>query len=118
MTYISRRHLLSFGLALVGPSAIRSAWVAEVYVSDSHAKVERPSKELKGFEKVSLAAGETKHVSVPLDARAFAYWDVETRKWKIAPGKFTIVAGDSVESESLKGNIEISDVAAETAQFQ
>ncbi len=90
--------------------------VAQVYVSDSHAKVARPEKELKGFEKVSLKPGETKHLSVELDARAFAYYDVQAKKWTIAPGKFNIAVGDSSDALNLNGSIEISQQAA-TAAF-
>src|SRR5579883_2746701 len=46
--------------------------VAQLYVGDPSAKVERPIKELKGFEKVRLNPGETKHISLSLDHRALA----------------------------------------------
>ena len=90
----------------------KGAEVAQVYVSDDHAKIERPERELKGFGRVELAAGETKHVSVMLDARAFAYWSPEAKKWTIDPGKFTIRVGDSVESTPLSGSIELTSEAA------
>ncbi|MFL6427218.1 MAG: beta-glucosidase family protein [Acidobacteriaceae bacterium] len=90
----------------------KGAEVAQVYVSDDHAKIERPERELKGFERVELAAGETKHVSVMLDARAFAYWNPTTTKWTIDPGKFTVRVGDSVESTPLSGSIELTSEAA------
>ena len=88
------------------------AEVAQVYVSDTHAPVPRPKHELKGFERVELAPGETKHVSVPLDARAFAYWDEKAHHWTVDPGKFTISVGDSVESLPLTGSVELSREAA------
>jgi len=91
------------------------AQVAQVYVSDDHAKVPRPAHELKGFERVELATGETKHVSIDLDARAFAYYDVARKSWTIDPGKFTIHVGDSVESLELKGSVELSKEAADTS---
>ena len=93
------------------------AEVAQVYVSDTHAKVPRPMHELKGFERVELQAGETKHVSVPLDARAFAYWDVAAHRWTIDPGKFTVSVGDSVASLPLTDAVEISRDAAHSASF-
>jgi beta-glucosidase len=89
----------------------KGAEVAQVYVSDDHAKVERPERELKGFERVLLAPGETKHVSVTLDARAFAYWSADTKKWTIDPGKFTVRVGDSVESTPLSGSVELTSEA-------
>jgi beta-glucosidase len=89
----------------------KGAEVAQVYVSDDHAKIERPERELKGFERVLLAPGETKHVSVTLDARAFAYWSADTKKWTIDPGKFTVRVGDSVESTPLSGSVELTSEA-------
>ncbi len=93
------------------------AEVAQVYVSDPHAKVPRPMHELKGFERVELAAGETKHVSVSLEGRAFAYWDVRAHRWTIDPSRFTISVGDSVTSLPLVGSVEISGSAAHAAIF-
>lgn len=93
------------------------AEVAQVYVSDMHAKVPRPMHELKGFERVQLAPGETKHVSVSLDARSFAYWDEAGKRWTIDPGKFGVSVGDSVASLPLTGSVEINSQAARGASF-
>jgi beta-glucosidase len=90
----------------------KGADVAQVYVSDDHAKVPRPERELKGFERVVLAPGETKHISVGLDARSFAYWDTNASKWAIAPGRFTVRVGDRVDETPLEGSIEVSAEAA------
>jgi len=72
--------------------------VAQLYVSDPSAKASRPERELKGFEKVHLAPGETKHVTLSLDSRAFSYWEEAAHKWTIDPGKFVIRVGDSSEN--------------------
>src|SRR5579883_3247723 len=69
--------------------------VGEVYVGEPHAKVPRPVKELKGFSKVDLKPGETKHVSVTLNPRAFEYWDEAGKQWKADPGEFDILVGPS-----------------------
>ncbi len=106
---------VSFDVTNTGKRA--GAEVAEVYVADDHAKVARPAKELKGFEKVTLGPGETKHVSVTLDERAFAYYDADAKKWTIAPGKFGVLVGDSSENPELKGAVDISPAAANSAQF-
>jgi beta-glucosidase len=92
--------------------ARKGAEVAQVYLSENHAKVERPERELKGFERMELAPGETKHISVMLDARAFAYWNAQAKKWTIDPGKFTVHVGDSVESTPLTGGVELTSQAA------
>jgi beta-glucosidase len=76
--------------------------VAEVYVSDPSATVPRPEIELKGFERVTLSPGETRHVSVKLDKRSLAYWDVKSNGWKVDPGSFMVSVGDSSENLPLK----------------
>jgi beta-glucosidase len=87
--------------------SVAGAEVAELYVSDPSAKVDRPERELKGFAKVRLAPGETQHVTLSLDARAFSYWDEAAHKWTIDPGKFVIRVGDSSENTPLEGNLEL-----------
>jgi beta-glucosidase len=82
--------------------------VAQLYVSDPSAKVQRPERELKGFAKVRLNPGETKHISLSLDARAFSYWDENAHKWAIDPGKFTILVGDSSENTPLHADLTLN----------
>jgi beta-glucosidase len=84
------------------------AEVAQLYVADPSAKVKRPLLELKGFEKVRLSAGETKHVSITLDARAFSYWDEGAHKWTIDPGKFSILVGNSSENTPLHAEVTLN----------
>lgn len=93
----------------------KGAQVAQVYVGDPHPKVARPIRELKGFERVELAPGETKHVTVPLDARSFAYYDVGGKKWVVDPGKFTVEVGDSVDMLPLKETVTVSKESANAA---
>ncbi len=96
---------VSFDVTNTGKVA--GAEVAQLYVSDPSAKAKRPERELKGFEKVNLAPGETKRVTLNLDARAFSYWDVATHKWIIDPGKFVVRVGDSSESTPLTAELTI-----------
>lgn len=67
--------------------------VVQLYVSDDQASVSRPEKELKGFKKVSLEAGEETEVSIQLSARDFAFFDIENGCWTVEAGSFTIAAG-------------------------
>lgn len=87
------------------------ATVAQVYVTDTHAPVPTPKHELKGFERVELNPGQTRHVTVPLDGRAFAYYDVAKSAWTVAPGSFTISVGDSVADLPLKADTKVDAVA-------
>lgn len=79
--------------------------VAQVYVGEDHPSVPRPVHELKGFDRVQLAPGQSKPVSVTLDARAFSFYDVATKSWKIDAGRFTISVGDSVAALPLTGSV-------------
>ena len=87
---------------------VAGAEVAQLYVSDPSAKVDRPERELKGFEKVQLAPGETRHVTLSLDARAFSYWNESAHKWAIDPGKFVIRVGDSSENTPLAAGLTLN----------
>jgi beta-glucosidase len=96
---------VSFEVTNTGSTA--GAEVAQLYVSDPSAKVSRPERELKGFEKVRLAPGETRRLTLNLDARAFSYWDETAHKWTIDPGKFVIRVGDSSENTPLHAELTI-----------
>jgi beta-glucosidase len=87
---------------------MEGAEVAQLYVSDPSAKATRPERELKGFEKVRLAPGETKHVTLTLDARSFSYWDESKQKWTIDPGKFVLRVGDSSENTPLTAEVTLN----------
>jgi beta-glucosidase len=87
--------------------SVAGAEVAQLYISDPSAQVDRPERELKGFAKVRLDPGATQHVTISLDARAFSYWDEPAHKWLVDPGKFTIRVGDSSENTPLSADIEL-----------
>jgi beta-glucosidase len=82
--------------------------VAQVYVGETDPKVPRPAKELKGFSRVDLAPGETKHVSVPLDSRAFTYYDTTAKDWHADAGKYSVEVGRSSAETPLHADIKIS----------
>jgi beta-glucosidase len=94
---------VSFDVTNTG--SVGGAEVAQLYMSDPTAKADRPERELKGFEKVRLEPGETKHVTLDLDASAFSYWSDSTKKWTIDPGKFVVRVGDSSENTPLSAEI-------------
>jgi beta-glucosidase len=85
------------------------AEVAQIYVGVEHSKVPRPAKELKGFARVELKAGETKHVRVPLDRRAFSYYDTGSKQWVAEPGEYEILVGEASDNIDLKGKITLGD---------
>jgi len=75
----------------------------QVYVGDQECSLVRPKKELKGFEKVSLAPGQTKTVTVTLGENAFRFYDPVMHQWQIEPGLFNIYVGSSSADIRLTG---------------
>lgn len=68
--------------------------VVQVYVAVA-GPVRRPARELRAFTKVALRPGESRSVELPLERRAFAYYDVEQGGWAVAPGSYTIQVGEN-----------------------
>ena len=66
------------------------AEVAQLYVCCKNGNVYRPQKELKGFAKVFLAAGESQRVTVPFDDKTFRYFDVESNEWAVEDADYDI----------------------------
>jgi beta-glucosidase len=84
---------VSVDVTNTGPVAGKE--IVQVYVHDQQARLVRPYKELKGFAKVELQPGETKTVALPLDFRAFAYYDPAYCQWVTESGQFDILIGAS-----------------------
>ena len=79
--------------------------VAQLYLRRNFSSVETPERELKGFSRVRLKAGETKTVAFELSSRDLQIWNAEHR-WVVEPGQYTLFAGDSSEAD-LKTTFEI-----------
>ena len=89
------------------------AEVAQVYVSAKEPHVYRPEKELKGFTKVFLKAGESKEVTVPLDEKAFRYFNTKTDRFEIDGGEYEILVGASSRDISLSATVSVEGTDAE-----
>lgn len=72
--------------------------VVQLYVSYPDSKLERPVKQLKGFKRVFIRAGESKTVEIPLKAMDLAYWNVEKHAFTVEKGKVKLMIGSSSES--------------------
>jgi beta-glucosidase len=83
------------------------ATVAQLYVSEISPAIERPAKELKGFERVSLRPGETKHVVLNLNPRSFSYFDVKGSAWQADAGKYKLILGDSSQNAQQEITIQL-----------
>jgi beta-glucosidase len=85
------------------------AEVAQVYVHQKQCSVDRPVKELKGFEKVSLNPGESTLVTIELDESAFSFYHPDKLEWVFEPGVFEISIGSASNNLPLKGTIEMAN---------
>lgn len=83
------------------------AEVVQLYVGLPNAIVFRPEKELKGFQKVFIKAGESAEVEIPFDDKTFRYWNVKTNQWEIEMGTYEIMIGASVSDIRLKDTLEV-----------
>ncbi|WP_316356899.1 beta-glucosidase [Devosia sp.] len=81
------------GVNVTNTSDRDGAAVVQLYVSDDLSSDPRPEKELKAFRKVQLRAGESRQVTMTLDARAFAFFRVEAKHWLVEDGSFTLRVG-------------------------
>jgi len=88
--------------------AVDGAEVAQLYVADLESRELRPPKELKGFKKVFLKAGEASNVALPLDRRAFSFFDPHHNIWVLEPGLFEILVGSSSRNIHLRTRLEIA----------
>ena len=68
--------------------------VVQLYVRDRVSRVTRPVQELRGFQRVSLKAGETRTVSFDVDSRTLGYYG-PSNKWVVEPGAFDLMLGGS-----------------------
>jgi beta-glucosidase len=105
------KYLVSFDISNAGNRS--GAEVAQVYVADTGTSVSRPPKELKGFVKVNLKPGETQHVTVELNKRAFAYYDASDGVWRVPAGMYKVLIGESSSQIGLTGEVKIANTVTE-----
>jgi beta-glucosidase len=84
------------------------AEVVQLYVHDGHAKIDRPVRELKKFERVELKAGKTKTVEFKLNRADLSYWSPEKRDWVADPGTFEVQVGTSSRDIRLRAPLELT----------
>ncbi len=85
----------------------------QVYVHKKDSVISRARQELKGFEKVALAAGEEREVVIRLDRRSFAWYDEEAKAWCVEPGDYEIMVGASSRDIRLRGVVTRTDSVLE-----
>ena len=99
-------------LTVTNTGSCAGAEVVQLYVAKPDAKIFRPAKELKGFVKVQLEAGESKTVTIPLDDKAFRYWNVVTDRWEVEGGSYQLLVGASSTDIRLSAAVTVAGTGA------
>jgi beta-glucosidase len=81
--------------------------VVQLYVHQVECSVKRPSKELRGFERVALRPGQKKTVAFTLAGEKLAFWDVKTHGFVVEPGTFDVLVGSSSEDVRVQTRIQV-----------
>lgn len=88
-------------------SSVDGTEIAQLYIGQVKASVPRPAKELKGFSKVALKAGESRVVRIRVTGRDLGFWDVHQHDWKTEPGEYRLFVGPSSDRIALQGSVTV-----------
>lgn len=97
----------SVTLTVTNTGARDGAEIVQVYIAKPGAEIFRPAQELKAFARVPLAAGESRTVTLPLDDKAFRYWNTSTDGWEIEGGRYEVRVGASSADIRLTADVDI-----------
>nr|MBP7688812.1 fibronectin type III-like domain-contianing protein [Thermoflexales bacterium] len=87
--------------------AVAGQETVQVYVRDEQATLQRPVKELKGFAKVALQAGEAKTIEFELNERALSFYDPDRKQWVAESGVFEVLVGSSSRDIRAQAKFEL-----------
>ena len=97
----------SVTLTVTNTGARDGAEIVQVYIAKPGAEIFRPAQELKAFARVPLAAGESRTVTLPLDDKAFRYWNTRTDCWEVEGGRYEVRVGASSADIRLTAEVDI-----------
>ena len=87
--------------------------IVQFYVGKKDARVFCPEKELKGFSKVFLKAGESRNIRIDFDDKTFRYWNIRTSKWEKEDGEYRLMVGASSADTRLETEIHVDGTTEE-----
>ncbi len=89
-------------VTVTNTGSLAGSEVVQLYIRDQKASVDRPYKELKGFNKVCLQPGEQRDVTITIGRDALSFYDETTHSWKAEPGRFEALIGNASDNITLK----------------
>lgn len=98
-------------LTVTNTGSVAGTEIVQLYVAKKNSELFRPAKELKGFARVTLAAGEKQRITIMLDDKAFRFWNVKANRWEIEGGEYELLVGASVEDIRLCEKISVHGTA-------
>ncbi len=87
--------------------AVAGDEVVQLYVTHVGSRVVRPLKELRGFQRLTLAPNEKRTVQIPLHAESLAYWDEAADRWVVEQDQVKIAVGASSADTKLEKTIAV-----------
>jgi beta-glucosidase len=108
---------VDLSLTVQNTGSFDAAEVVQLYVEPPKEEAFRPLRELKGFTKVFLKAGEKKRVTLTLEPRAFACWHTGLGDWYCAPGDYTVVAAASSRDLRLSAVLKLNNTQAAESPY-
>ena len=102
----------SVTLTVTNTGSRAGAEIVQVYAAKLDAQIFRPAQELKAFTKVWLEAGESKTVTLPLDDKAFRYWNTKTDSWEVECGTYELRVGANSADIRLTAAVEVNGTSA------
>lgn len=106
-TQMTTSDTLTITIPITNIGKREGAEVVQLYIADKKSSLPRPIKELKGFQKVQLAPGETQYVSFIVDQNSLSYFNDTLHKWIAEAGEFEAIIGSSSEEIKARINFEL-----------
>ncbi|MCD8108168.1 MAG: glycoside hydrolase family 3 C-terminal domain-containing protein [Oscillospiraceae bacterium] len=114
---ISENDTLEVSFKVKNTGNVAGKEICELYVEPTYPSVSRPVRELKGFKKISLEPDEEKTVTMSLNKRSFAYYDVETHDWQVDTTVYKILVGSSSRDLPLVASVKVNSSRSSKAFF-
>lgn len=105
---IDENDVLKVSFKITNVGKVAGAEIAQLYVKDTESTLFVAEKQLKGFKKVYLEPGESDTVTITLDRRSFAYYNVSEKDWRVEAGDFEILVGASSRDIKLSSKVSVS----------
>ena len=101
----ARKDVVKVSFKLTNKGNMTADEIVQLYVARPDATVEWPAKELKAFDRITLAAGETKTVTLEIPLKDLRYWNVDKNAWDLEHGRLVLLLGAA--SDDIRQQAEV-----------